>query len=91
MLFTPGLLPHPTFLAQNISSVFERRGSRGASGDCCLVTSWSMGVGRLCREGGMGKVGASSVFDSTTITEFVNQNSLFSSLLLTSDVARTFC
>ena len=36
--------------------------------------------------------GASSVFDSTTITEFVNQNLLFSfsCSLLTSDVARIF-
>ena len=58
----------------------------------------TMGVGRLCRMGGkvfkkfLGKVGASSVFDSITITEFVNQNLLFSfsSYFLTSDVARIF-
>ena len=40
----------------------------------------------------LGKVGASSVVDSTTITEFVNQNLLFilSSSFLTCYVARTF-
>ena len=57
-----------------------------------------MCVGRLCRAGEnfskkfLGKAGASSVFDSTTITEFVNQNLLFSfsSSLLTSYIARVF-
>ena len=57
-----------------------------------------MGLGKLCREEEkifkiiLGKVGASSVFDSTTITEFVNQNLLFSfsSSLLPSYVARIF-
>ena len=60
-----------------------------------VVTAVSLQLVHGCRKivqrGGMGKVGASSVFDSTTITEFVNQNSLFSFSLLTSDVARIFC
>ena len=40
----------------------------------------------------LGKVGASSLFNSSTITKFVNQNLLFkfSSSLLTSDVITTF-
>ena len=33
--FSPSAFLLPTFLAQKVSSVFERRGSRGTSGDCC--------------------------------------------------------